>query len=171
MSKSPSSPRNPPRRKPKRSDPWVALTRLLHYRPRTVHEARARLAKHGFDADAIDAVIARAEHAGLLDDRLFVKLWINDRVLHHPLARAAVAQELRQKGIPSDWIGPALDEHYPPVREVEAAGELAEARFERLRSIPADRRSRRTIDFLTRRGFSRGLAIETVRRLEREHDD
>jgi len=145
--------------------------RLLRYRPRTVFEARQRLERHGFGAEAIDAVIAKAEHAGLLDDRLFVKLWITDRVLHRPLSRSAVAQELRQKGIPSDWIGPALDEHYPSVHEVDAAAGLAEARFERLKSLPPDRRSRRLVAYLTRRGFSRGLAIETIRRLERERSD
>ena len=38
--------------------------------------------ERGYTASDIDETIDQAIHAGMLDDRLFAKLWVDDRVLH-----------------------------------------------------------------------------------------
>ena len=154
-----------------RSDPWIELTRLLRERPRSVSEVRRRLKERGHDEDAIEKTIRTALDAGLLDDRAFTKLWITDRLCHHPLSRAAVAQELHDKGIDPSMIDAALGELYPAVRELELARDLAATRLERLRGIDPDRRRNRTANHLMRRGFRRGMAFDVIKRIEKEIGD
>ena len=152
-------------------DPWTDLTRLLRERPRSVCEARQRLKRHGHDEEAIEKTIRTALDAGLLDDHAFTKLWINDRLWHRPLSRAAVAKELHDKGIEPKVIDTTLAELYPAVREVELARELAEARYMRLREAEPGRRRDRTVNHLMRRGFSQGVACDVVRQIETEVED
>ena len=158
-------------KRPPASDPWIDLTRLLRERPRSVFEVRQRLKQRGHGQDAIEKTIRAALDAELLDDGAFTKLWVTDRLWHHPLSRAALAKELHDKGIEQSIIDTALGELYPPVREVEQARDLAAARFERLRGVDRERRRNRTVDHLMRRGFSHGLACDVVRQIEKEVED
>ncbi|MFC2095761.1 regulatory protein RecX [Candidatus Bipolaricaulota bacterium] len=143
---------------------------LLRYRPRSIAEARQRMSEHGYDYGVIEATVSQAIATDQLDDAAFTKLWVRDRMWHHPLSRAAIAQELRQKGIDQDLIASTLLAEYPAVQEVELASELAEARIERLRGLTPEKRRNRLVAFLSRRGFSRGLVYQVVKSAEKEFD-
>ena len=117
----------------------------------------------GFDQDTIEETIQKGEAAGLLDDRLFAKLWVEDRLLYHPLSRRAVTQELAEKGIAPEIANEILGERYPPEKEKEIALKLAQTRLARYENLDRDRRIQRTIAFLTRRGFNISLATRVVR--------
>jgi regulatory protein len=140
----------------------------LKVRPRSEQEARGRLEQRGFPTSEIDAAMATAVSAGLIDDRAFARLWVTDRVEHRPLARAIVALELREKGIPADIADAALASEYPPAAERDLIARLARERFERLGGVGAEARARRTIAFLTRKGFAFSLVSAVVGQLERE---
>ena len=117
----------------------------------------------GFDQDVIEETIQKGEAAGLLEDRLFAKLWVEDRLLYHPLSRRAVAQELVEKGIAPAITNEILGERYPPEKEKEIALKLAQTRLTRYQNLDQDSRVRRTVAFLTRRGFNAALAGQVVR--------
>jgi len=121
------------------------------------------LITQGFDQDTIEETIQKGEVAGLLDDRLFAKLWVEDRLLYHPLSRRAVTQELAEKGIAPEIANEILGERYPPEKEKEIALKLAQTRLARYENLDRDRRIRRTVVFLTRRGFNISLATRVVR--------
>ena len=112
-----------------------------------------------------------AIEAGLLDDRAFANLWVTDRVEHRPLARAAVARELQEMGIPPALAQAAMTKNYPPELERELAWRLARDRFERLRSVDPVKRERRTIGFLTRRGFQFSVSRGIVSRLSKQEHE
>ncbi len=156
--------------KPKKqpSDPWAYLMLLLRYRPRSVAEARQRMVEQGYAAAAIQDTIDQAIATNLLDDAAFAKLWIRDRMWHHPLSRAAISQELRQKGVASDIIAATLQAEYPAVKELELARGLAESRVSNGRAIDPDKRMNRLVGLLARRGFSRSVAFQVVSALEKE---
>ncbi len=156
-------------KKPK-SDPWAYLMLLLRYRPRSIAEARQRMSEQGYEYDVIEATISQAIATNQLDDAAFAKLWVRDRMWHHPLSRAAIAQELREKRIHQDLIASTLHAEYPAIREVELATELAEARIRRLHGLTPEKRRNRLVSFLSRRGFARGLAYEIVKSVEKEFD-
>jgi len=101
----------------------------------------------------------------MIDDRAFARLWIEDRTRYHPLARDAVARELRDKGVPEAVAVSALAELYPIEREKELVCTLARERYERLAGAEREARDRRTLGYLTRRGFPFALSREVVRRL------
>jgi len=155
----------------KKSDATAALAQLLTRRPLTEREASDWLAGGGFAPDDAQAALAHAREAGWLDDAVFARLWIGDRLARHPLSRRAVAQELARRKLPSDLAQRALDELYPPDQEREVATTLAEARLARLATLDEPTRARRTTDFLLRRGFSAALATDCVRRALRGGGD
>ena len=129
-------------------------------------EARRRLRGLGFGEETIEKVLHQAKNAGLLDDPLFAQLWVEDRILHHPISRRAVERELAEKGIASDTVEQVLQALYPPEKEKQLALKLAQARYERYEGLTQVQRTRRTVAYLTRRGFSLGMAKSIVRALE-----
>jgi len=143
---------------------------LLRYRPRSIAEARQRMSEHGYERDVIETTINQAIATDQLDDVAFAKLWVRDRMWHHPLSRSAISQELRAKGIHQDLIASTLNAEYPAVREIELATELAETRINRLRGLKPETRRNRLVSFLVRRGFSRGIAYQVVKSTEKEFD-
>lgn len=146
----------------------MKLSQLLRRRPLTEREASNRLRQAGFASEDVDAAVRRAIEEELVDDRVFAKLWVDDRLIHHPLSRRAVEQELAERGVPREHIVAALDASYPSAREAELAYELAAARWARLSSSEPEARRRRVVDHLLRRGFPMGLAADAARRVERE---
>ena len=120
----------------------------------------------GFGEETIEKVLHQAKNAGLLDDPLFARLWVEDRILHHPISRRAVERELTEKGIASDTVEQVLQALYPPEKEKQLALKLAQARYERYEGLTQVQRTRRTVAYLTRRGFSLGMAKSIVRALE-----
>ena len=122
----------------------------------------------GFDQDTTEETIQKGEAAGLLNDRLFAKLWVEDRLLYHPLSRRAITQELAEKGIAPEITNELLEERYPPAKEKEIALKLAQTRLARYQNLDQDRRIRRTVAFLARRGFNAALAGRVVLSAEKK---
>ena len=144
---------------------------LLRYRPRSIAEARQRMTDQGFEPGVIEETISQAIATEQLDDAAFAKLWVRDRIWHHPLSRNAIAQELQVKGIARALVVSTLDAEYPPIREIELATELARGRMQRLSQLDPDKRQRRVLGLLARRGFSRGVSLQVVRSTEQEMTD
>ncbi len=136
--------------------------RLLRYRPRSVAETRERLRSLGFTDQEIDKTISTAEAADLLNDEAFARLWVEDRLLHHPLSRRAIQQELAEKKIDRETVNAALERLYPAEKEKELALELAQARIAKYANLDTHRAMQRTVSFLTRRGFNPRLAGQVV---------
>jgi regulatory protein len=143
---------------------------LLRYRPRSIVEARQRMIEQGYDHTVVEDTISQAIATDQLDDAAFAKLWVRDRMWHHPLSRAAIRQELRYKGIDSELISNTLLAEYPAVQEVELATGLAETRIRRYLGVTPEKRRNRLVSFLARRGFSRGLVYQVVKAVEKEFD-
>lgn len=151
-------------------DPWQALIRLLRYRPRSVAEARSRLRSLKYNTAQIDETVERAQTVGLLDDKAFAKVWIEDRLLNHPLSRRAVLQELTNKGIDKQIATEMLDNAYPASQEKVVALELAQKRLIRYTALDRSSRMQKIIAFLVRRGFSFSTARAVAETAEEQAD-
>lgn len=108
----------------------------------------------------------KAEAAGLLDDDLFAQLWVEDRLLYHPISRRALERELAEKGIAAETIGRVLEASYPVAKEKQLALQLAQTRYVKTTGLTQAQRTRRTVAYLTRRGFPVAMAKGIVRALE-----
>lgn len=138
--------------------------RYLSYRPRSVAEVRGYLAGKGLPEDLVSETVAKLSQEGLLDDRVFARLWVENRSSFRPRGLAALRSELRRKGLDDDTIEEATED----LDEAEDAYRAAQAQALRLQG--ADRKTfyRRLWGYLSRRGFPYDTVRETVERLWRE---
>ena len=140
----------------------VCLT-LLTLAPRTRAQLAVALRKRGIPDEAADAVLARFEDVGLIDDAAFARSWVESRHYGRGLAGRALSAELKQRGVAADEIRAALDEQLSPDAEATAARRLVERRIPGTRGLPADQRTRRLAGMLARKGYSPGLAFRVIR--------
>ncbi|MGQ9478050.1 MAG: regulatory protein RecX [Candidatus Bipolaricaulia bacterium] len=139
------------------------LLRLLRYRPRSRAEALDRLRRRGYSAETIAQTLAWAEEAGLLDDALFAKLWIAERLEHRPCGKILLRRELIERGIPPEIIEEALER--AGLNEEELARGLAKERSARYRNLPAEEQRAKLLALLSRRGFPASLCARVLHEL------
>ncbi len=138
----------------------VAYDRALHFlsfRPRSQAEVERHL-RDKFAPEVVEQVIARLERAGLVDDRAFVRFWIENRDTFRPRGKRALRYELRQKGVPAALIDAALQDY----DEEAAARRAAQDRVRKLRHLDEAAARAKLLAFLNRRGFSYATARQTV---------
>ena len=140
----------------------VCLT-LLTFAPRTRAQLAVALRKRGIPDRVADAVLARFEDVGLIDDAAFARSWVESRHYSRGLAGRALTAELKQRGVAADEIRAALDEQLSPDAEIAAARRLVERRIPGTRGLPADQRTRRLAGMLARKGYPPGLAYRVIR--------
>jgi len=109
-----------------------------------------------------DAVLNRYDEVGMVDDEAFARAWVSSRHHGRGLARRALAQELRRKGVASETVGEALDE-LDADTEKETARALVRRRLPGLAGAAPDVAFRRLLGTLARKGYGPGLAARVVR--------
>jgi regulatory protein len=129
---------------------------------RSRRELADKLAKKDVPADLATALLDRFEEVGLVDDEAFARAWIASRQPGKGLARRALAQELRRKGIDDDVARDALDEIDPDDEEA-AARALVRKKLRTMRGLEADKATRRLVGMLARKGYPPGMAFAVVK--------
>jgi len=146
---------------------YGAALNFLSYRPRSRREIADYFRRKKIDLDVVEAVVARLERAGLLDDQEFARFWVDNRQSFRPRGTRALRMELRQKGLESGVIDEALAQVGDEEDTAYATG------LTRVRTYGAfDERefSRKMIGFLQRRGFPYDAASAAAKRLWDEQD-
>jgi regulatory protein len=140
-----------------------AAVRLLKVRPRTRAELRRELVRRKHSAGAIGSVLADLEEAGVLDDRLFARLWVKERIEKKGFGKRRIASELAAKGVSREIIAEEVESGFGREDERAVAERAARGRLRRLASVPLETRKRRLYTYLLRSGFSSDLAGEAVK--------
>jgi len=143
----------------------VARTILLDQltgRARTRKELSDKLASRNVPSDIATGLLDRFEEVGLIDDRAFASTWVSQRQQGKGLARRALAQELRRKGVDDDVARAALDE-VDSEAETQAARDLVAKRLRSLRGVDETTAARRLVGMLARKGYPQGLCYAVVR--------
>lgn len=144
----------------------VALQRavsFLSYRPRTTLEVRRNLEKHHVSGEVIEQTIERLEKNGLVDDREFARLWIDNRAEFRPRGRRALEVELRSRGIPDNIIADVLSDSLGD--EEALAYEAAQKYTRKLAGLEKADFRRKLGGFLARRGFDYETTSQVVDRM------
>lgn len=136
--------------------------RLLTMAPRTRAQLAAALDRRGVPEDASAAVLERFTGVGLIDDAAFARAWVGSRHRGRGLARRALGQELRQRGVDSETVAAAVEE-LAPEAEREMAVRLVRRRLSRLHGVEPEVAVRRIAGMLARKGYPAGLAYAVVR--------
>lgn len=143
----------------------VARTILLDAltgQARSRKELRQKLAKKDVPDDLAERLLDRFTEVGLVDDEAFARAWVQSRQRSRGLARRALAQELRRKGVDDATARAALDD-VDPAREEEAARLLVRKKLRSLRGVDHATATRRLAGLLARKGYPAGLAFAVVR--------
>jgi len=139
----------------------IVLSRLTA-RPRTRAELEQTLAKKLVPAQVARGVLDRFEEVGLVDDAAFARSWVDARQNGRGLARRALAQELRRRGVNDEVAREALD-RIDPEHEVDLARSLVRRKLRSTRGLERHTRIRRLAAMLARKGYPPGMAIRVVR--------
>ncbi|MFJ2257424.1 recombination regulator RecX [Streptomyces sp. NPDC087844] len=145
--------------------------RLLTGTARTRKQLADALRKREIPDDVADEVLSRFEEVGLINDGAFADAWVESRHHGRGLARRALAQELRTKGVDSTLIDEAVAQLDSDQEEATARA-LVARKLRSTRGLDRDKRIRRLAGMLARKGYSQGTALRVVRQaLEEEGED
>jgi regulatory protein len=147
----------------------VARTILLDQltgRSRSRQELSDKLAARRVPAEIASRLLDRFEEVGLVDDAAFARTWVSQRQSASGggkgLARRALAQELRRKGVADETSREVLDE-LDPAEEEAAARELVRRKLRSVARVDDQTATRRLVGMLARKGYPEGTALRVVR--------
>ena len=138
------------------------LLDALTGQPRSRQELRDKLAKKDVPDELAARLLDRFTEVGLVDDEAFARSWVESRQRSRGLARRALAQEFRRKGVDDDTARLALDD-LEPEQEEQAARMLVRKKLRSLRGVDQVTATRRLAGLLARKGYPAGLAFSVVR--------
>ena len=138
------------------------LLDALTGRARSRKELRQQLSKKDVPDELAERLLDRFTEVGLVDDGALARSWVESRQRSRGLARRALAQELRRKGVDEETARTALDD-LDPCREEETARQLVRKRLRSLRDVDHATATRRLAGLLARKGYPAGLAFAVVR--------
>ena len=125
-------------------------------------ELAAALAKKRVPEQLAVTLLDRFAEVGLVDDAAFAREWVRTRRSSRGLARPALAQELRRKGIDDETARAALDQ-IDPGDEAEAARALVRRKLRGAASLDRAVALRRLMGMLARKGYAADVALRVVR--------
>src|SRR5512134_1639482 len=94
----------------KRLDCHERALRLLSVRPRSRRELQLRLRGAGFEAEEVEAELARLEAVGPVDDEAFSRAVVEHELTVRRSGRRAVGSRLAARGVDRATIEAALQE-------------------------------------------------------------
>ena len=118
---------------------------LLSYRPRSEHELRDYLKRKKQPPALIEKILNKLSKLGYVDDEAFAKRWVEHRRSIKATSSLKLRAELKQKGVPAEYIDAALSE------QKEADDEAIKQLIEKKRSKYAD--TQKLMAYLARQGF------------------
>jgi regulatory protein len=135
-------------------------------RARSRKELADKLASRRVPEEIATTLLDRFEQVGLVDDGDFARTWVGHRQSAagggKGLARRALAQELRRKGVDDETAREALDE-LDPAAEEESARALVRRKLRTLTRVDDATATRRLVGMLARKGYPSGLSFAVVR--------
>ncbi|WP_435796572.1 regulatory protein RecX [Kitasatospora indigofera] len=144
--------------------------RLLTGTAKTRKQLADALRKREIPDEVAEEVLTRLEEVGLIDDAAYADAWVESRHAARGLARRALAQELRTRGVAGDLVEQAMA-RLGPDEEAGAARALVERKLRATKGLEPQARTRRLVGMLARRGYSEGLAYRVVREVLGEEDE
>lgn len=138
---------------------------LLDVRDRSVREMRERLARRGCPPEAVDAVVADLEAVHLLDDRAFVRRWVESRRARRPEGAPKIAMDLVKRRIDREVIAEVLAELDADLGSEDEALALLRRQRGRYETLDETTALRRMLGVLARRGFDADTARSAAARV------
>ncbi len=133
--------------------------RYIGYRMRSIYEVQHYLKQRDIEDHLIERVISSLQKNGMLDDKSFAQMWIENRNEFRPRSHKMLSIELKQKGIQSDIISQILEE---TTSEEILAYRAAKKQARKYKELEWQIFRRRLTSFLARRGFPYSIINSAV---------
>lgn len=140
------------------------VLRQLTGAPRSRRHLEDALARRGVDEALAARLLDRFTEVGLIDDAEYAQMLVRSQVSSRGLARRALAQELRRRGIADEHAQSAL-EQVDDETEESAARDLLRRRWRSGAGVDPQVQARRAMAMLGRKGYSSGLSSRLVREM------
>lgn len=155
-----------PERPDRDSDPHdvaraIALKQLT-MAPRSRRQLADKLRQKGCDDEVAARVLDRLEEVGLIDDEAYAAMLVRSQQAGRGLARRALQQELRRKGIDDETVTASLEE-IDDEDERERARALVAKKLRSMHGLDATVQTRRLAGMLARKGYPSSLAFAVIR--------
>lgn len=130
--------------------------------PKSRHQLRTKLRQKGCEDEASEAVLDRMSAVGLVDDEAFAGMLVRSHQAGRGLARRALVQELRAKGIDDEIAETALAS-IDVEDERDRARALVEKKMRAMHGLDATVQTRRLAGMLARKGYSTDVSLGVIR--------
>ena len=141
--------------------------RQLTAAPRSRAQLEQVLRRKDCPDDVAAAVLDRMEEVGLVDDTAYAGMLVRSQQAGRGLARRALAQELRRKGVDDETAQAALDE-VDPHDEEDRARALVAKKMRSISGLTPLVQTRRLAGMLARKGYPSDVSMRIVREAVRE---
>jgi regulatory protein len=139
----------------------------LSYRPRSSKEVATHLTKKGVDPECSKNVTRHLQSLNMIDDDRFAHAFVRDRLKRKPTGQALLRQQLLAKGISSGMADKILAELISQQSQQASALQAVKRKYQSTKhsisKLDPEKRKKRILDFLLRRGFSYDIALKTIR--------
>lgn len=139
------------------------VLRQLTNSPKSRAQLEQALAKRDCDPEVATAVLDRLQEVGLVDDEAYAGMLVRSQQAGRGLARRALAQTLRQKGVADEVVETVLDAEVDPADEEDRARELVDKRLRRLHGLDVVVQKRRLAGVLARKGYPSEMSMRVIR--------
>lgn len=140
----------------------------LKFRPRSKKEIRDYLnkktEKRHWSRDLVEKAIKDLEEQNLINDKEFVRWFVEQRNRAKPKSQFVLKGELLRFGIAKELIDEYFSNHEQP--EDELALQALQSRWRRFQTLPKKERFEKSAAFLARRGFNFDIVKKTIKKLE-----
>lgn len=140
--------------------------RLLTFKWRSIAELRERLLeKNWTNEEIVEAVIAKLEEYGYLNDEQFAKDFAASKIRQKPQGKRVLRQKLALKKVPRETADAALEKVFEETPETDLV-ETAIKKRVRLKGNPETREDvKKFYDYLLRQGFSYDVVSSKMREI------
>lgn len=134
---------------------------------KTKKEVADKLKAKGASREVVKSILSRLQEAGLVDDRLYAKVYAEDIASLRCYGRKRVLYELKKKGVAEEIIGELA---FPRNVELEKAKRYGESLNRRDEKVPNAKKKLKMLRALMERGFDEDIAHEAVEDVATEND-
>lgn len=140
----------------------------LKFRPRTKKEVcdylYKKIVKRHWSRDSVDKAIQQLEEQNFINDKEFIRWFVEQRNNSKPKSQFILTQELLRYGVPKELIVFYFEENSQP--EEELAFKALQSKWNRFQKLERKKRFEKSASFLSRRGFSFDIIKKTIEKVE-----
>ncbi len=138
------------------------VLRQLTMAPRSRTQLEDKLRQKGCEEAVAATVLDRMVEVGLVDDEAYAQMLVRSKQAGPGLAKRALAQELRRKGVDDEIVGDTLDE-IDDEAERARARELVDKKLRTMHGLGREVQTRRLAGMLARKGYGSSMSFAVIR--------